>query len=171
MVSKPNKQMTDTDHLIALRATHIELKRDYAALEKRCEEAERERDKVRNIVKLLEERLRHYYKVMEKRYNRIEDLESENAMLRKQVEQKLKIEQLDCLRRIRDAVGDNGKMMQDELVDHIADLSKMVETLRKRMEPIESAHREYKNYPSSAIVKRDAYDKAISKCMELKEGE
>ena len=26
------------------------------------------------------------------------------------------------------------------------------------------------NYPSSAIVKRDAYDKAISKCMELKEG-
>lgn len=86
MVSKPNKQMTDTDHLIALRAAHIELKRDYAAIEKRCEEAERERDKVRNIVKFLEERLRHYYKVMEKRYNRIEDLESENALLRKRME-------------------------------------------------------------------------------------
>lgn len=43
--------------------------------------------------------------------------------------------------------------------------------LRKRLEPIETAHREYKEYPSSAIVKRDAYDKAISKCMELKEGE
>jgi hypothetical protein len=41
--------------------------------------------------------------------------------------------------------------------------------LKARLEPIETAHREYKNYPSSAIVKRDAYDKAISKCMELKD--
>lgn len=95
---------------------------DFAVLDK-IDSLERERDKVRNIVKFLEERLRHYYKVMEKRYNRIEDLESENALL------------------------------------------------RKRLEPIEAAHREYEEYPSSAIVKRDAYDKAINRCMKLKEEE
>lgn len=58
---------------------------DFAVLDK-IDSLERERDKVRNIVKFLEERLRHYYKVMEKRYNRIEDLESENAMLKKQLD-------------------------------------------------------------------------------------
>jgi hypothetical protein len=41
--------------------------------------------------------------------------------------------------------------------------------LRKRLEPIEAAHREYEEYPSSAIVKRDAYDKAINRCMVLKD--
>ena len=34
----------------------------------------------------------------------------------------------------------------------------------------EAAHREYEEYPSSAIAKKDAYDKAINRCMELKEG-
>jgi hypothetical protein len=130
---------------------------------------------------------------------KVKELEAENAMLRKQVEQKLKIEQLDCLRRIRDAVGDNGKMMQDELVDHIAGLSKMVEEqkiyirkadkllakadvimsrfskenalLRKRLEPIESTYAKFKDYPLSAISKRNAYSRAINQCMELKEGE
>jgi len=58
---------------------------DFAVLDK-IDSLEQERDKVRNIVKFLEERLRHYYKVMEKRYNRIEDLESENALLRKRME-------------------------------------------------------------------------------------
>jgi hypothetical protein len=41
--------------------------------------------------------------------------------------------------------------------------------LKARLEPIETAHRAYKNYPSSAIVKRDAYDKAINSCMVLKD--
>mgnify|MGYP001240441992 CR=1 FL=1 len=32
--------------------------------------------------------------------------------------------------------------------------------LKARLEPIEAAHREYEEYPSSAIVKRDAFDGA-----------
>lgn len=41
--------------------------------------------------------------------------------------------------------------------------------LRKRLEPIEAAYNTYKEYPSSAIVKRDVYDKAINSCMVLKD--
>jgi predicted nuclease with TOPRIM domain len=41
-------------------------------------------------------------------------------------------------------------------------------TLKARLEPIETAHRAYKNYLSSAIAKRDACDWAIRKCMEGK---
>lgn len=81
------------------------------------------------------------------------------------------IKDLDTLYRIRKAIGDNGKMMHDELVDKIKEIVADNALLRKRLEPIEAAHREYKEYPSSAIVKRDAYDKAINQCMELKEGE
>ena len=42
--------------------------------------------------------------------------------------------------------------------------------LRKRLEPIEAAYKEYKEYPLSAIVKRDAYNQAINRCMENGEG-
>ena len=42
--------------------------------------------------------------------------------------------------------------------------------LRKRLEPIEAAYKEYKEYPLSAIVKRDAYNQAINRCMEIGEG-
>jgi hypothetical protein len=90
------------------------------------------------------------------------------------------IKELDVLYRIRQAVGDNGKMMQDELVDHIAGLSKKVRELEaelagankdiERLEPIEAAYNTYKEYPTSAIVKRDAYNKAINQCMEIGEG-
>jgi len=44
-------------------------------------------------------------------------------------------------------------------------------TLKARLEPIEVAHMEYKDYPLSAISKRNAYSRAINQCMELKEGE
>ena len=136
------------------------------------------------------------------------------------------IKELDVLYRIRQAVGDNGKMMQDDLVNHIAGLSKKVRELeadladankdidtatesvkvlmeandeleaekkqkqpvvgdckrnprlleaenarlRKRLEPIEAAYNTYKEYPTSAIVKRDAYNQAINRCMEIGEG-
>ena len=42
--------------------------------------------------------------------------------------------------------------------------------LRKQLEPIEAAYTEYKGYPLSAIVKRDAYNQAINRCMENGEG-
>ena len=42
--------------------------------------------------------------------------------------------------------------------------------LRKRLEPIEAAYNTYKEYPTSAIVKRDAYNQAINRCMEIGEG-
>lgn len=43
--------------------------------------------------------------------------------------------------------------------------------LKARLEPIEVAHMKYKDYPLSAISKRNAYSRAINQCMELKEGE
>ena len=49
----------------------------------------------------------------------------------------------------------------------IAELKDGIALLRKRLEPIEAAYKEYKEYPLSAIVKRDAYDKAINRCMEI----
>lgn len=79
------------------------------------------------------------------------------------------IKELDVLYRIRKAIGDDGKMMQDELVDKIQEIVAENALLGKRLEPIEAAYREYKEYPSSAIVKRDAYDKAINSCMVLKD--
>lgn len=42
--------------------------------------------------------------------------------------------------------------------------------LRKRLEPIEAAYNTYKEYPTSAIVKRNAYNQAINKCMKIGEG-
>lgn len=56
------------------------------------------------------------------------------------------------------------------VLDKIDSLEQDNALLRKRLEPIEAAHREYEEYPSSAIVKRDAYDKAINRCMGLGEG-
>lgn len=40
------------------------------------------------------------------------------------------IKELDILYRIRKAIGDNGKMMQDELVDHIEGLARQLEKVQ-----------------------------------------
>ena len=59
---------------------------------------------------------------------------------------------------------------RDELLQKVQVLEKENALLRKRLEPIDVAHMKYKDYPLSAISKRNAYSRAINQCMELEEG-
>ena len=92
------------------------------------------------------------------------------------------IKELDTLHRIRKAVGDTGKMMQDELVDKIQEIVSENATLRKRLEPIDShelaleaaslncdKEKEPERY-FNRIMGIDTFVALLKNEMELKEG-
>ena len=58
------------------------------------------------------------------------------------------------------------------LLDKFSELDAENARLKARLEPIEEAYQKYGSYPLSAIVKRNAFEKAIEKVyMKLKEEE
>ena len=116
---------------------------DYAALEQRC------RELMQEIVEL--EAAQDRFPTVSDYENMRDDLDKSEARCKEVA----KIYELS----VKIAISKNEALEAENAL------------LRKRLEPIEAAYNTYKEYPTSAIVKRDAYDKAINQCMELKDGE
>jgi len=162
-------------HLSDLDKSHIDkwvIPKDMVEYEKMIATLEREKAELTKLKNDWQRAAQSREKECQGLLEKVKELAAENVVLEQRLRELVDkegtaiVELLHLIYRIRQAVGDDGKMMQDELVDHIAGLGKKVRELEDTISAMQMSISCHENFDDCRIEELEAENAALRKRLE-----